>query len=217
MRASWVGDLLCLMVPLGLLSGCGDAQQAAPQSRSTGVVVDTKDLPDLGPGIGPLDEGRIEVAPPQDWYVPSRSSKFVIRFQADQTSTYPTIIVTAEDFEQVLDVSKKNVGDFVKALKKAGTAKNVAPIEIGSFAGATYRRKDKAKYDFKMISVDRLFVETVVAGRKYSFELRAREGSAEKYAPDLYAVARGIKVLEAPGQGLLLVSFQQRRVGAGEL
>ena len=200
MRASWVGGLLCLMVPLGLLPGCGDAQQAAPQSSSTGVVVDTKDLPDLGPGIGPLDEGRIEVAPPQGWYVPSRSSKFVIRFQADQASTYPTIIVTAEDFEQVLEVSEKNVGDFVKALKKAGAAKQVAPIKIGSFAGATYRRKGKAKYDFKTITVDRLFVDTVIDGRKYSVELRTRTGSAEQYAPYLYAVATGIKLLEAPGQ-----------------
>ena len=191
---------LCLMVPLGLVSGCREAPEASSRSQGEKVVVDTKGLPKLGPHIGPLDEGRVEVAPPRGWHVPGRRSEFLIRFQTNQTSTYPTIIVTAEDFEEVLDVSKKNAAEFVRALKEAGADKNVAPIQIGSFAGATHRRKNKVDYDFKEITVDQLFVETVIAGRKYAFELRTREGTVEQYAPHLYAVARGIKPLKAPGR-----------------
>ena len=191
---------LCLMVPLGLVSGCREAPEASSRSQGEKVVVDTKGLPKLGPYIGPLDEGRVEVAPPRGWHVPGRRSEFLIRFQTNQTSTYPTIIVKAEDCEEVLDVSKKNAAEFVRALKEAGADKNVAPIQIGSFAGATHRRKNKVDYDFKEITVDQLFVETVIAGRKYAFELRTREGTVEQYAPHLYAVARGIKPLKAPGR-----------------
>lgn len=200
MRASGLCVLSGLSVALGLCCGCGDGPGAASQSKREEIDVATKDLPELGPYIGPLDDGRVEIAPPRDWYVPSRSSHFLIRFQTTQASTYPTIIVKAEDFEQMLDVSKENAAEFAKALKKAGAAKTVEPIEIGSFAGATYRMKRTAPYDMKTIVVDQLFVDTVVGGRKYSFELRAREGGANEYARYLYAVAKGIRLLKGPGR-----------------
>lgn len=214
MKPADVLRAVCLVVSAGLPLGCGGSREA-PASRPSRIV-GADQLAELGDPIGPLDEQRIEVAPPKGWHVPPRSNRWIVRFTAPDRLSYPSILVTAEDYEGIFNVSKRNVGEFAKQLAarfsrelasegnhdgpatgRAGRqAVEVTPIQIGTFIGARYRRRGKAPYGLKEIVVERLVLETVVAGRKYRVELRTREGELTNYRRELFAVAAGIKFLE---------------------
>jgi len=192
--------LFCL-APLALVLGCteGTTPPSSKRSQKTQRVEPTE-LPKLGDHFGPLDDGRIKVAAPTGWHVPPRSSKYVARFQASEKTSYPSIIITAEDYNKIRAVSKKNVHTFAEQIaagfKKQKRGATIGPIEIGSFVGVSYQRLGQAQYGFKKIVVERLLMETVVAGRKYTVELRTRTGDIEKYRPHLLAVAAGLKFLK---------------------
>jgi hypothetical protein len=207
MKLRHVSGMVCSVVATCLLlAGCDGSQQAPLSPELTTVKVG--ELPELDDPIGPLDQQRIDVAPPKGWYVPSRSSRWIIRFAASEQARYPSIIVRAEDYPGILDVTKENVGAFAEEVAAAfekddSAAKQsmtIAPIEIGRFVGVTYRRRGRAPYGVKEIIVDRLLLETVVAGRKYTLELQTRDGDLERYRGYLFAVAAGIKFLKGePG------------------
>jgi hypothetical protein len=207
MKLLHVSGVSCLVVAAGLLTGCGRSQRAPSPPRLRTVNVDG--LPGLGDPIGPLDQQRIEVAPPKGWYVPSQTSQWIIRFTASEQMTYPSIIVRAEDYQGLAHVSRTNVDEFAEQVANAfqkdqAAAKRtmaIAPIEIGRFVGVSYRRRGKAPYGLKEILVERLLLESVVAGRKYTIELQTRDGELERYEPHLFAVAAGIRFLETGSAG----------------
>jgi len=196
---------VCLpVVLLALVLGCGEPAPApvAPQPQT----VQVEELPTLGDPIGPLDQGRIRVAPPQGWHVPPRNDQWIVRFSASKNTNYPSIVVTAEDYPDLADVSKANVDAFARQVTEALSrgskpvklSQGIEPIEIGSLVGITYQRRGKTSDRFKEIVVERLFLETVVSGRKYCIELRARSGDLETYRPHLLAVVEGIEFLPPP-------------------
>ncbi|MBN2472985.1 MAG: hypothetical protein JXB62_00155 [Pirellulales bacterium] len=192
--------LVLLTVVVG---GCDRPEKAPVLEESRTVAAET--LPELGGLIGPLDEGRIEVAPPAGWHVPPRNRQWLIRFTALQNLSYPSILLTAEDYETVFNVTDTNVDEFARQIsaalsKDTSTARlsqGIEPIKIGSLVGITYRRRAQATYKSKKIELERLFIETVVSGRKYTLELRTRTGTLDKYRSSLEAVAGGMKFLHA--------------------
>ncbi len=183
-----------------LLSGCGGPAKAPVSKESKTLRVD--ELPKLGEPMEPLDDGRIVVAPPAGWHIPSRDSKWIVRFKASSKLRYPTIMLTAEDYEDVFNVSNDNVDEFaeqVSALleqdgKTARLADEITPVEVKRFVGITYRRQGRVN---KTKVIERVFAETVVAGRKYTLELRASKGTHDRFRPYLFAVAGGIQFLQA--------------------
>ncbi|MHC4176417.1 MAG: hypothetical protein ACYSWU_02860 [Planctomycetota bacterium] len=199
--------VLGLVVAVGLASGCDRSPRVPRAQRSTTATLD--ELPELADPIGPLDGQRIEVAPPKGWHVPSQSHRWIVRFTASEQLQYPTILVTAGDYEGLSDVSKANVEEFARQIagaferekSSAKQAMTVTPIEIGRFVGVSYRRRGKAPYGMKEIVVERLLLDTVVAGRKYTIELRTRDGDLDRFQPYLFAVAAGIKFLQPESGG----------------
>jgi len=197
---------LGLLAGFGLLLGCGDS---AKQGRSGGDgirKIAVAKLPKLGdPLPQPLDGGRVTIAPPAGWEISSRDSRFLVRFQEDPHESYPTIIVKADDESGSLrDVSRATVHDFAKQvaseLKKSKSQKTVIEaFEAGSFVGVDYERRGQAKHDYKTIIVERLILETVVGGRRYSIDLRTRDQDLHKYRPHAFAVAAGMKFHEGGG------------------
>jgi hypothetical protein len=175
--------------------GCGGSQEPAKDPAAP-ITVNTAELPELADPIPLLDGGRIEAAPPKGWDVPARSSKFVVRFQQRTDLLYPTIIITAEDYAAIPDVTRENVNEFAARLAADESLGTVKPIEVGPFVGVTYRKRGIEKGSLNKI-LEQLFLETAVAGRKYSIELRTREGSLPETEPYLMAVAGGIKFLTA--------------------
>ena len=176
-----------------------EAPPPAPVSKQL-QIVNVDQLPGLDDSIGPLDDGHIKISPPKGWYPLSRSRKWIVHLKMSRVMNYPRIGVTAEDYENVFNVSEANAGEFAEqiatTLGRSGQAAKLAgpvgPIKIGRFVGITYQRRAKVGKNY----VDRLFVETVVAGRKYAIELWALRGTLKRYRPYLMATAAGIEFLE---------------------
>lgn len=197
-----------LVVVAGVV-GCGapeDRRAPSPAGTPGARQIDTKNLPRLGDPMAPLDEGRLEVAPPENWHVPPRRPRWLARFQADSGSPYPVIFVTAEDADAVLHVTRDNLGEFAAAVRNElladpGTqrlAADLQPVVVGGFRGTLYRRWGKS--DGRVM--ERWMLETAANGRRYTLELRSREGLADEYLPHLYAVASGLQFFQAEDAAL---------------
>jgi hypothetical protein len=162
----------------------------------------TRQLPPLGDYLPPLDKGRLEVAPPEGWHVPSASSQYVVRVQKSNQEKYPSVTVTAEDYDGqgISDVSEENVEKFAAQVAEAvgKKASSVKPTRIGDLVCVEYAKRGKVGPPTRIL--DLLYLETVVAGRKFRFELRSEEGSLEEDRPYLYAVVNGARFLEAASQ-----------------
>ena len=209
---------VCSTVALLLgAAGCGGpADGPAPARSGTAAKVlriDAKSLPKLASPIAPVDEGRLEVAPPADWHVPPRSRRWLARFQADPGSPYPMIFVTVEDSDSVFHVTRENLDEFAAQVRKElqadpDTKRLVAglqPVVIGNFRGTLYRRWGKSGPRV----MERWMLETVANGRRYVFELRSREGLADEYLPHLYAVASRAKFLTGKDSGSALTIIEE--------
>jgi len=175
--------------------GCNGSPPGASKPKGT-------ELPKLGEYLPPLDQGRLEVAPPKGWTVPGRASKYLARFQAAEGSDYPAILVTADDFEDFYRVTDENVNQFAERVSteiggKRKTA--VEPVRRNKFIGVTYHRRAKVK-DSMGVVVERVFMDTVVGGRKYSVELRTMLESLDRDRPYLEAVVAGMRFPQAAGE-----------------
>ena len=201
-------------IPLGLILGCGQSEKPPEQLQTTPTTISTQELPKLGDYLPPLDDGRIELAPPEGWHVPGRSSKWIARFQRDTAAQYPSIVITAEDYESLLNVSQNNLEEFADQTAAAESVSSVKPIQVDRFVGVTYRKRGIEKDSINKI-LERLFLVTVVAGRKYTLELRTREGMLGEGQPCLLAVAGGIK-FPAARQRLEEEPRQQPEQDAGD-
>jgi len=188
----------CLTLAIAL--GCRDSSRnlGTPQGKLTEMEV--KELPPLGDSSDGLDDGRLNVAPPRGWFRQPRSSKYVVKFTADRRESCPAVIVTAEDYEPIHDMTADGVAEFVRQvaadLKKSGKADAlddpVSPLVRGKIAGATYQTRSR---DAEQM-LDRRYIETVAAGRKYTVELRTKQGTVRKFWPHLLAVVEGMEFVK---------------------
>jgi len=200
MRFLWRFRVVGLTVPLVLILGCGeDSEQAPAGTEKQAEPVPNKPYPDLDITLEGLDNGRINLTAPKDWSILGRRSRYVVRFRVKNVS-YPIICVTAEEYPSIFNVSKDNVQEFVEktraALRASGDIKKVAslitPVELPGRPGIMYRRRGRSGKRH----IDRLIIETVVAGRKYRFEMQALEGTLNDWRPYLFAVVHGAEFLK---------------------
>lgn len=175
--------------------GCGGSEPAQRPGPPAPATAETAQLPRLADPIPLLDEERIEIAPPQGWHVPARSSKFIARFQQRADSLYPTIILTADDYD-FPDVAADNVNELASRIAAEESLAAIKPFQVGRFLGVTYRKRGIERESINKV-LERLFLATVVAGRRYTLELRTREGSLAEAQPHLIAVAEGMRFPKA--------------------
>jgi|GEM_PF-844341 len=194
-----LGWLLVIVVAFLLVGAIGcqkPAAQGDPKTTDVPRLVSGR-LPELGDYLPPLDEGRLELAPPKDWAVAPRSNRYIVRFQADTNSTYPSVLVVGSTSERFKAVTAENLEAFAKAvaaeLESAGAKTTVKMGRIGNLIGVTYTRRARVKDDFGGI-VERLFFDTVVAGRRYQFELRCPPEMVGLAEPYFFAIVSGAKV-----------------------
>jgi hypothetical protein len=189
------------LILLGILLGCADSEPPLPpveEPRRT--LVDLGGVPELADYISGLDNGRLDVAPPEGWILGSRSKGYVVRFLRGTQQQYPMILVTGKDYQGPRDISALNVDDFAHRIKEEESVSGpVEPIVAGRFVGVTYRKRGKEPRSVNRI-LERLLVVTVVAGRKYGVELRAREGRLDEAKQSLFAVVDGIRFSEMPAE-----------------
>ena len=180
-----------LMVPLSIFVGC---QRTAPPPAAAPRLPEIRrqDLPELGEYMPPLDRERLEVAPPKGWTVSPRTEGYVVRFRESTAEKYPMILLTAEDCEAMGNLSQDNVRDFADRTRRQESLGTVEPITIGDFTGIVYRKRGKEAKSVDRI-LERLLLVTVANGRKYTVELRTREGRLDEGKRALFAVAGGIR------------------------
>jgi hypothetical protein len=203
-----------LLAALAALVGCNNA----PGTPEVAVSVEeeagikrraAEDLPAVGEYLPALDDGRVEIAPPEGWIDRPRTSKFLAAFTKDKASEYPRIQVTADDSPLPVlgDLSEENVDQFVtvfdeKFKKKAASLPEPArPIYLGD---TLYLRQVR----LVAIKEHRLVLQsltTVQGGRMYKVELFCEVDPANPadYATPLteardyaYAVAAHLAVVE---------------------
>ncbi len=193
---AWIILLPCILL------GCAesDESQPAPPPPSsvetpTQTEVDLGGLPELGDYVSGLDKSRLDVARPEGWVLASRSTGYLVRFLRSDQEQYPMILVTGEDYQGLADVSSDNVDEFAQQIKAAESISGpVEPITVGRFVGVSYQKRGKEPRSVNRI-LERLLVVTVVGGRKYGVELRAREGRIDDAKQCLFAVVNGIRFL----------------------
>ncbi|MBX9787898.1 MAG: hypothetical protein K2Y37_03205 [Pirellulales bacterium] len=213
-RRGALGSRLVAFVLL-VASGCGSSQPAADVSQAdwakshdaassapaqpTIEVIDTAKLNPLGDPLAALDDGRLTIAPPADWVLGPRNKDRLAMFQLEPDDAYPSIMLTVSEVQDAVSLSAENVAAFVAELqsqleaemaaKKFTLAEPVKGLQIGDFLGVQYMRTAVAKGT----RLERCFLETVQAGRRYQLEMRTRAGSLHRFRPYLYAVAAGMK------------------------
>ncbi len=214
---------LTLVAAMFALAGCGSSSPPADvsqgkwaQSSETTTtaaaaakpaieVVDTTKLKPLGEELAPLDDGRVTLAPPADWVLGPRNKDRLALFQLAPDDAYPSIVLMVSEVQDAVTLSSENVDAFAAELqsqldaemaaKKFELGEPVKAVQIGDFLGVTYMRTAKAKNT----RLERCFLETVHAGRRYQLEMRTRAGSLHRFRPYLYAVAQGMKFGTASG------------------
>lgn len=188
------------------------APEASPTSQKTRQIdsplADTKQvratsLPSLEEYLPvSLDQGRVRIAPPLQWYRGSRSSKYLARFHLHKKREIPRIVVYGDSCENTewKTISKANVkafGRFVaRQLEESNkrVVETVRPMLIGSHAFARYVLLQRAAHRNVEVQV----LETVVNSRRYRVELTAYEKTIEAEHPlvlhrdQAYAVAAGL-------------------------
>lgn len=199
LRSRWI---VCLMAAASglwvLLPGCSKPSAEKAESVAATSVPDLAqpDMPPLGDYLPPLDDGRLEMAPPKDWAVAPRSTKFVVRFQSDPSAPYPSVVVTAEDCAQFRDVTEKNIQQYLKfvaaEMEAAGRGGTVRPGRIGQMVGAVYQRRVKVKDSLGTI-LDQLYFDTVLGGRRYRFQLWANSDIIDLAKPAFLSILNGTK------------------------
>jgi hypothetical protein len=197
LRRVRIGVSFVVIGALVLSEGCGKSGAPSDGGSPSVARLDAGELPSLGDPLPPLDEGRLEISPPRDWVVSPRSNRYIVRFQAGEGNPYPTVIVTAQDCPQFKNIDAGNVGAFAKfvasELASAGVKTTVKTGQIGQLIGVMYTRRAKVKDALGGI-VDRVFFDTVVAGRRYQFELRSPPETVGLAEPYLLAIVRGTKI-----------------------
>lgn len=200
-------------VLLGIaLSGCGGGAGPGPSPAVDSSTDSIKrrpasELPAVGAYLPPLDDGRVEVAPPADWNTMSRDARYLARFVKGKASELPRITVTAWDtpLPEITELTEANAGQLAAELvtqmkkDKKTVPEPPKPIILGDTLFLRHVRRAK------LASGDNVVVQaldTVRGGRIYTVELIAMidaprpeqyEASLTAHRDEGYAVAANLK------------------------
>ena len=209
---NWTVSALCLTWSL-LCAGCSSeppptptpvpnptTEKKEPESKvPAGRKIKLADLqlPDLGDAVGPLDGGLITVRGPKGWFRASRSSDYLIKFQNNDNSPLPAVIVTASEETNAEDLTPNNLQAFCEILQAkldcegspTPLVENVGQITGDNFTAAYYTKLGR----IKGLVFNRMMIVMVKNGREYTIEYRNVDATAREFEPYAFAVAKGIE------------------------
>lgn len=154
-----------------------------------------------GDYMPPLDNGRIEIAPPEGWDWKRPGSPYLTGFceKGGSINNLPRILIKAEDnsFAGFENVTEENVVDFAIAVaQQLGDEKLLAPVEpmvLGDIACARYVKLGR----MNNAAVGEQVTLTVANGRLYTVRLEAIEHQFQTYRDQGYAVVAGLKIIKS--------------------
>ena len=210
--------LAWLLVIGWTLAGCGgegggDGETGGNASTSNAVSTTKRrtvaELPAVGEYLPPLDQGRVQIAPPTGWKELPPVTLDLAGFALEEGRQLPRITLAAWDtpLDEIKDLTEANseqlAAELLKELEhdKKTVEEPPKPIFLGPTLYLRHVRRARAPSGNDVV-VQAL--ETVHGGRLYVIELVARiEGPRpEDYGPSLmkwrnesYAVAANLKFL----------------------
>lgn len=191
------------------LAGCGGASKVEAPPEAAPVAEEIKrrsadEMPAIDGYLPPLDDGRVEIAPPAGWKVLSRRPNYLANFTKGKASELPRISITVgEPPEGLDDVTEENAAEFARAIakrlkseKKTSIAEPPKPIILGDVVWSRHVRNPLNAGDPVAIQT----LQTIRGGRLYTIDLMINVPSPENYAAALqierdqaYAVAANMK------------------------
>ena len=121
MTRLWIGTTLAAIF-LGGCSCTGPAPVAVPPATTKGGirVRSLEELPPVGDRSPPIDDNRLEAAPPQGWTVLPRPATSLIAFVPKRGQLLPRITINAQDppAEVPEELTEENVSAFVTWLEE---------------------------------------------------------------------------------------------------
>jgi hypothetical protein len=200
--AAWLASA---SLTAALAWGCGKPPSPPSDTKPSKVnrpseTIDVDSLPAVDGAVPPLDDGRLRLSLPGDWYRLPRSKQFLVAAQLSRQAKYPSISIHVEPTTGADDMSPDDwTADDLKIRaaevqmeldqEQAKLAEPARPIRIGPFVGVQYAKG--AKVD--KLPLERLFLVTVAGGRRYTLELRAVHGELHKFRPLAQAVAASMQ------------------------
>lgn len=152
-------------------------------------------LPGVEDFYVPLDENKLELAPPEGWNVLPKKPAYLIAFGADPAKQRPMIVFNKDSNKELYGVNNLdhlNLEPFAGSIMAEQKTDKVRMVEFGEFLGVTYTKRMK---DSSGPSFDHFFLVTVIEGNRYTFRLITDEGGLDKYRDNLLAVVKGMKIL----------------------
>jgi len=158
-----------------------------------------EELSAIGGYLPTLDDARLRVAPPIDWYLAPRSRGYVARFVFDRTgeTPLPRITIMARDAEadEPGKLDEENVCGYAKSLARGMDEKlrrtleaQVEPILLGGLACVRYVHSRAFRHRGRLLRASCEVVQTIVNDRVYTVSLDANVGTLFDYRADVYAV-----------------------------
>ena len=213
-----------VMVGAALLCGCPSGKPAvetpgenetttkpAAETIESGVKVRPASELSVKTGdyLPPLDDGRIEIARPDQWEVGSRQVGYVAWFHRfKETKTLPHIRITVEPAptDAPQDVTKENVEEFAKWLaanvksklkKDEQLIEPVIPMIIGDNAVGRYVRQGR----YREADAEQHLLVTIQGGRMYTVQQLVIRGDLNKLdvRDAAYALVAALKFNPAGG------------------
>lgn len=184
---------------LSSLVGCGGSNDSGNGSSDLPPTkkVSVSKLPPLDDYLPPLDDGKVQIAPPKGWKVMGREKNYLTRFYLSDQIGFPRILITvdASMLEGIDTVTPENVSELASATaaslkeRKAAVLEAPRPMIIGDNALVRYVLKAKQRD----VALEKQMLQTVVNGRLYTVDLQVNAGDIEKHRDAAYAVAAGLK------------------------
>ena len=207
MVARWIPGVALALA----CTGCGGGASApAAGTQSEIKRRDMASLPAIGDYLPPVDDGRLEAAPPAGWHVMRRGRTFLVGFAEGKASELPRIVIHAED------PPEGSPSALAEASARAFAARQDQELRAAARSG----KKRVAEYNLPIVLGDTVFIrhvrqatladapcviqslQTIQNGRLYTVELIAEieAARAEEYEKSLaqwrdygYAVAANLR------------------------
>jgi hypothetical protein len=206
------------LLGLAALCGCGDSGSSDP-----GVVEEApseegikrrsaSNLPKAGDFLPVLDDGKVELAPPDGWNLLSRDARYLARFAKGKQHELPRISIMAGDSPEssITELTPDNYEKLAQVLmtQMQGEKKRIEepcrPIYLGDRLYLRHVRIAKLSSDNVVLQS----LQTVHGGRLYTIELvceidapRAEEyeASLKKHRDEGYTVGANLRFVgDAP-------------------
>ncbi len=192
------GHLLCCLV------GCGPNGPSTAPDESP-IASSEFDYTQMIDGyMPPLEQGRLELAPPKDWVFSRPGSDYLVGFHPSGSSLnqLPRVLISVQEspFDPIQDLNPTNASSVIQSITESlSEGQFKSPPALVGLGGRTWiefvglgRRRGTL--------VARQYLQTIVEGRLFEVRLEVADRNFEAHRHQGYAVAATAKFSQPPAE-----------------